>query len=287
MTRRLKQYEVLSWASSFLKKHQCEERIGEYLLQHYLGLSRSAFYANMHEVIPPEIVQRLKKDLKAHVTTGIPLQHLTGMEYFFDRPFLVNKHVLIPRPETEELVNHVLHIIAQTYFDKPITIADIGTGSGVIGITLALHLPQATLYATDISTKALSVAKENANRLQAPVHFLHGDYLQPLIMKQQSVHIIVSNPPYVAPSEAQTLSKTVKHDPDIALFATEKGTAAYRIIVEQSKYVLKPSGIIAFEIGYKQAKIVRSIIKKVYPTSDVYVLKDINGKDRIVIAYIK
>src|SRR5690625_5471283 len=122
ISRRLKQYEVLSWASSFLKKHQCEERIGEYLLQHYLGLSRSAFYANMHEVIPPEIVQRLKKDLKAHVTTGIPLQHLTGMEYFFDRPFLVNKHVLIPRPETEELVNHVLHIIAQTYFDKPITI---------------------------------------------------------------------------------------------------------------------------------------------------------------------
>lgn len=285
MTKRMKQYEVLQRASSFLKKHGCEERVAEILLQHYVQQSRSTFYAHMHEYISPNIIKKLMTDLKTHVETNIPVQHLTGYEYFYGRKFAVNEHVLIPRPETEELVKHTLDFISEIFSNEPITLVDIGTGSGVIAITLALHLSQATVYATDISKKALVVAKQNAIAHKAPVSFFCGDYGQPLIDQKLSAHIIVSNPPYIAKSELPSLSRTVKNfDPALALFADEEGTAAYRKIVEQSKDILKKSGVLAFEIGHMQGDIVRSIIKHVYPMSNVRILSDINGRDRIVIA---
>src|SRR5690625_1641108 len=116
MTKQMKQFEVLNWASLFLKKNNCEPKIAEILLLHYLQVTKSKFYLNMHDVVEDHIIDRFKKDIIRHVRTGVPVQHLTGYEYFYGRKFIVNEHVLIPRPETEELVQHVIRA-ARQYFN--------------------------------------------------------------------------------------------------------------------------------------------------------------------------
>lgn len=279
-----KQYEVLKWASLFLEEHRREPRVGEILLQHHLGLSRTEFFMNMRETIPNDVYEAFRMDLEKHATTGIPLQHLTGYEEFFGRRFTVNEHVLIPRPETEELVQLVLNE-ANHLQEKSLRIADVGTGSGIIAITLALELHGTEVYATDISDNALAVAKGNAEKLGADVQFFQGDFLEPIICENLTVDILVSNPPYIAESEREDLSDTVKNfDPDIALFADEQGLAAYRKIIHQAGTVLSPGGLIAFEIGYTQGDAVKKLILEKFPTSKVDIHQDINKKDRIITA---
>ncbi|RDW20532.1 peptide chain release factor N(5)-glutamine methyltransferase [Oceanobacillus chungangensis] len=278
-----KQYEVLKWASLFLEKHNREPRVAEILLQHYLNVTRSTFYMKMQDPVAAPIIEKFKEDIMKHAETGIPVQHLTGVESFYGREFLVNQNVLIPRPETEELVQYVINDAAQDYDGQALTIVDVGTGSGAIAISLALELPNATVYATDISTDALHVAKENAARLQAKIHFLEGNFLEPFIDGGIQADIIVSNPPYIAKTEM--LADTVKDfDPALALFADEDGLAAYKQIINQAQKVAKQNTALAFEIGYTQADAVSSIIEHTFPTSEVQTIQDINGKDRIIAA---
>ncbi|ASK62070.1 protein-(glutamine-N5) methyltransferase, release factor-specific [Virgibacillus phasianinus] len=274
----MKQYEVLQWASLFLEKHHRETHVGELLLLHYLGTSRSAFFANMREPVPSEIVNTFKQSITLHAETGMPIQHITGAESFYGREFIVNKDVLIPRPETEELIEHIL----QNAKDEPQTIADIGTGSGIIAITLALELPLAKVYATDLSKSALDIAKQNAKRLGANVTFMQGDFVQPVVDKGINPDILVSNPPYIAPADESLLSDTVrKFDPHLALFADENGLAAYKQIIHSMPPSVKKT---VFEIGHEQGRAVSQLIKNKYPKADVAVIKDINGHDRIISA---
>lgn len=279
MKQPTKQYEVLQWASLFLENYQREPRVADILLQHYLQVERTKFYAMMHDTISDDIIEQYKAAIKAHAVSGVPVQHLTGYEVFYGREFAVNKNTLIPRPETEELVQHVIQK-AKTH---PLTIVDVGTGSGIIAITLALELPHATVYATDISRAALEVAEKNAKELKANITFLQGDFLQPVIAENIQADIIVSNPPYISRVEATLLSDTVKNfDPELALFAADNGLAAYSRIIEQSKQVVKSDTMLAFEIGDTQGEAVCTLIKKAYPASVVQTIKDINKKDRIV-----
>src|SRR5690625_2736585 len=177
MKKNKKQFEVLQWASLFLEKNNCEQAIAEILLQHHLAVSRAQFYMMMQEPIPEQIMERFQADIQAHVDTGIPVQHLTGYEYFYGRKFFVNEHTLIPRPETEELVYHVIQVVKKSVKKTACTVVDVGTGSGVIAISLALELENAQVFATDISKKALRMAKKNAKHLGAQVSFMHGDFL--------------------------------------------------------------------------------------------------------------
>lgn len=279
-----KQYEVLRWASVFLEENNRESRVAELLLQHHLGVTRSQFFMNMQEHIPVEVYEAFKADIEKHATTGIPLQHLTGYEEFYGRRFSVNEHVLIPRPETEELVQHVIQAVDKVP-NQNLQLVDVGTGSGVIAITLALELPDVEVSATDISPEALQVAKANAASLQANVTFHQGDFLEPLSYQQKTVDIIVSNPPYIAESEREELSDTVElYDPDLALFAEDDGLAAYKKIIQQAKSVLKEDGLIAFEIGYTQGEAVKKLLLDSFPQSEVKLIQDINGKNRIIIA---
>lgn len=280
----MKQFEVLKWASSFLKEHNCEEPIAEILLQHHLNVSRPTFYMNMQAEVPSVIITKFKKDIHNHVETHIPVQHLTGYEFFYGRKFGVTKHTLIPRPETEELVLHVIEEVKRTNYQQPI-IVDIGTGSGVIAITLALEIPDAIVYATDISKEALKVAKKNAEELQAEVIFYQGNFLQPILDQAVNPNIIVSNPPYIAKADKATLSSTVKDfDPALALFANDNGLAAYNEITSLSTKLLRPPQMIVYEIGYQQGEEVSRIITHLYPQSTVKVIQDINGNNRIVSA---
>ncbi len=281
----MKQYEVLQRASLFLEQHNRETNVAALLLQHYLHVSRSEFFMKMRDPVPDAVVQQFQDAVKAHAETGVPIQHIIGHEIFYGRTFHVNEHVLIPRPETEELVHHVIKQVKHD--NQPLTIVDIGTGSGIIACTLALELKNCTVYATDISEKALTVAKNNANQLGANVTFLQGDFLQPLIDKQIKADIVISNPPYIPRSEESTLSDTVKlYDPELALFAEENGLAAYREIITKLPHTITDHAYAAFEIGYQQGASVTAFLENQFPESTVNVIQDINGKDRIVAAEI-
>lgn len=282
----MKLYEVLNWASLFLEKNNCEPKVADILLQHHLQITATEFYLLMHEPVSEEIVERLKKDVQAHVQIGIPVQHLTGYEYFYGRKFYVNEHVLIPRPETEELVQRVINDI-QTDKQHNIKIVDIGTGSGVIAITLALELPDVHVYATDISEEALKMANKNAQYHKATVTFLQGNFLQPLIDQQLTVDYIIANPPYIKQTDKDSLSRTVKNfDPVLALFAGEDGLDAYRNIISMIPKISESHSKVFFEIGHDQGEEVSQLLSDQFPNSHIQVIKDINGKDRIVCAQL-
>lgn len=280
----MKQYEVLKRASLFLEKHQRETRVAQLLLEHHLGLSRAAFFLNMQESVPENIYEAFFADIKKHAETGVPVQHLMGYEVFYGRSFSVDNYVLIPRFETEELVQHVLKMTKNDQ-RKLKRIVDVGTGSGVIAITLALELEGVEVVATDISSEALKVAKQNASTLGAQVEFFEGSFLEPLISQGIRVDFIVSNPPYIAEAEREELADTVKNfDPALALFADENGLAAYKNIVKQAEKVLKPDGLLAFEIGHTQGREIKQLIQETYPQAVVDIIQDINKKDRIILA---
>lgn len=283
MEKSLKQYEVLQWASSFLIANEREERIAEILLQHHLGMSRAAFYANMQQIISTDVLAVFKEDVINHIETGVPVQHLMGTASFYGREFKVNQHVLIPRFETEELVEAVFHSIRQKVKNEELIVADVGTGSGVIAITLKLLLPSLRIIATDISKEALQVAKRNAANYNVDVEFLEGDFLLPLLERKLVPNVIVSNPPYIKYSDREMLKDTVKdYDPELALFAKDEGLYAYKTIVSQAKAYRQSLKKLFFEIGYDQAEEVTNILHAAFPEAALSVLQDINKKNRIV-----
>jgi len=243
----------------------------------------------MQKEIPNQIIKRFEQDIKKHALSGIPVQHLTGYEYFYERKFTVNRHVLIPRFETEELVQHVIGLVQKYHQNEQVTIVDVGTGSGIIGITLALELTNAIVYATDISVAALHTAKNNAKLHHAEVRFLQGDFLQPVIDSKINPHYIISNPPYISEEEKRLLKDTVKDfDPELALFATDHGLGAYKKILSQINLLPeKQNRYICLEIGHTQASAVTCLIKQQLQLHEISTLQDINGKDRIISAHLQ
>ncbi|GEM00989.1 release factor glutamine methyltransferase [Halolactibacillus halophilus] len=276
--------EALNWASLFLKRHNREEKVGELLLIHVLGLSRLEFLMRLQDPMAPEKYDMFKQMVESHATTGIPLQHLTGEEQFYDRTFTVTKDTLIPRQETEELIYYLLEDLNK----RPhlTDVVDVGTGTGVLGITLKLERPNLNVSAVDISDAALGVAKANAKRLAADVTFWSSDFLSALIETGQSVDVIVSNPPYIPYSDLDSLSDTVKNfDPHLALFSEEDGLYSYRTIINEAKQVLRPHGLLAFEIGYNQQEAVTALIRSAFPDAIVETKQDMFGRDRMVFMY--
>ncbi|GAB4074817.1 peptide chain release factor N(5)-glutamine methyltransferase [Barrientosiimonas marina] len=274
-----KLHEVLRRASLFLDDNRREPKVAELLLEHYLDVDRTAFFAMMRDPVPEDVLQRFWSAVEAHAQTGVPLEHLTGYAPFYGRDFRVTGDTLIPRPETEELTQ----LAVQTASPEPFTIADIGTGSGSIAVTLALELPQAAVYATDLSTKALEVARYNAAQMEADVTFFEGDYGKPLLEQGLQVDMLVSNPPYIALDEKSTLSDTVKNfDPEEALFAGDDGLAGYRTIVNQLPRLVKPHGYCLLEVGSQQAQTVQCLLQGAFPESHVAIVQDISQKDRMV-----
>jgi release factor glutamine methyltransferase len=279
-------YEVLTWASSFLKQHGKEERAGELLLCHHLQITRAQLFARLRDPIDENVRQSFEADVRKHVYEHVPVQHLIGFEQFYGRPFLVNRNVLIPRPETEELVEGVLTRIAQLFpKNTTLDVVDVGTGSGAIAITLALENESLRVAAIDIAPEALEVAKRNAERLGADVAFICGDLLQPLIEANRKVDVVVSNPPYIPENEIASLSPVVKdYEPLRALSGGKDGLDFYRRFARELPFVLKERALVAFEVGAGQGETVAAILRQTFPQAEVEVVFDINGKDRMVYA---
>lgn len=284
MTKSRKIFEALNGASSFLKSKGREEAVVRILLQHELGLSHAGLLSSMRDEIEEAAFERFWSKVEQHAA-GIPVQHLTGTEEFYGRTFAVNEDVLIPRPETEELVEETLKLAAELFPDNRPSIADIGTGSGIIAITMKCELPGSRVTATDISEKALAMAERNAAKLGAEVNFQLGDLTEPI--RDRKWDIILSNPPYIAHEEAADLADTVHdYEPHSALFADNNGLALYEKMAEQLPDLLNKPGIIGFEIGYQQGTAVESLLKTAFPDGKVYIKKDINSNDRMAFCII-
>ena len=215
------------------------------------------------------------------LTKGMPLQHITHTQEFMKMDFYVDENVLIPRPDTEILVEETIKI-AQT-MERP-KILDLCTGSGAIAISLKKYIPSAQVYAVDISKKALEIAKKNAHRLEAEVKFIESNLFEKI--KNEKFDIIVSNPPYIKKSDINYLSQEVQTEPQIALDGGYDGLDFYRKISYQAIDYLKFGSYLCFEIGYDQKEEVLEILKGIEHYTKTYCKKDLCGNDRVVITQV-
>lgn len=217
---------------------------------------------------------KCKKNIKKY-NKGVPLQYILKKSYFYNNEFYVNKNVLIPRPETEILIEKLYNAIKDK---KNINILDIGTGSGIIAITLKKLIPTSSVDAIDISKKALKVAKYNAKKNNTNINFIHSDLYQNINKKYD---VIVSNPPYIS-YDGIVDYNVKKYEPSIALFAKNNGLEYYKRIIKDIDKYLKKDGILAFEIGYDQKDV---IIKELNKDNKykINTYKDYNNFDRVMI----
>ena len=208
------------------------------------------------------------------------VQYIVGNVNFYGYELDVNKNVLIPRRETEELVYEVIN--RSKNFNNPVII-DVGTGSGAIAITLSKEL-KSHVYASDISPDALIVAKKNCTKTKADITFYEGDMLKPYIDNNIKVDIIVSNPPYIKLDEE--IEDVVKNnEPHLALYAQDNGLEYYKKILSRAKEILNDKFLIAFEVGNTQANDIKNIVKKYFKDVKVEVKKDLSDNDRMFFVY--
>ena len=263
----------------------------ELLLLHVLSRDRTWLYAHPEEQILDVDAERFFA-LVARRAAGEPTQHLTGKQEFWGLEFEVTPDVLIPRPETEHLIEVTLDRLAVrqlragrklTLSGEGLQIADIGTGSGCIAISLAKELPTATIYATDISSAALAVAQRNAmcHNVADRVRFLEGNLLD---MVATQLDLIASNPPYIGRREATTLMREVRdHEPEIALCGGEEGYEFYADLITQSAAHLKPTGLLVLELGHNSLPAVQPLLDAPAWTN-VAVTNDLAGIPRVITA---
>jgi release factor glutamine methyltransferase len=259
----------------------------ELLLAHVLGVNRAAILAWPDRVLTPKELTRYR-NLTARRAGREPLAYITGHREFFGLDFAVDPRVLIPRPETELLVEHALRIARHMARQaaRPLQIADVGAGSGAIAVTLAVHLPQVTVYALDGSAGALAVAGENARRHSVAdrVHGLEGDLLAPL---PGAADIITANLPYVTTGEWEGLLPEIRdHEPRAALDGGPDGLSLIRRLLETAAPYVQPGGSILLEIGASQGIAVTNLARVSFPQADVRLVQDYAGLDRLVIASI-
>ena len=270
--------QAITKACLLLRRQGKEESLARFLLMYILDESPQLFSNSLSEQMSKEIENKYFSLIEKHIKEDVPLSHLVGFEYFYDRKYKVTKDVLSPRMETEELIYKVIEYINTSNKNK-FKILDLCTGSGIIAITLKKELEQVSVdvIASDISKEAIEVAKENSQSHDATIKFIKSDIFNNI---DDKFDIIVSNPPYIDRKDKVTMQDNVlKYDPHLALFAEEEGMYFYRKIIEQANDYLNENGVIFFEIGYDQKdKIIKLADMNGY-SAEVY--KDINGRDRM------
>lgn len=270
--------QVLSCARGILAENSIEDAPleCELLLRHALNLSRTQLYLGLDHELRPKQEEAFWHLLKRRLD-GEPTAYITGHREFYGLDFYVDHRVLIPRPESELLVETALGL-AQNY---PLsTIAEVGTGCGAIAISLALSLPEAKIYATDISAAALEVALVNCQKhgVVDKVHLLHGNMLDPL---PEAVDLIIANLPYVKQSELARMG-SARFEPRLALDGGSDGTERIRQLCRQAGGKLRPSGFLLLEIGQGQKRAVTAFLHTLFPNGKIEVVPDLSGIDRVV-----
>lgn len=248
-------------------------RTADSLLGFLLGCERSQLFAHPERALSIKEAEQFQL-LVARRLSGEPTQYILGVREFFDREFAVNPAVLIPRPETELLVEAVLENTRATA-----RVIDVGTGSGCIAVTLACERPAWDVFAVDVSAAALETAQRNARRHGAIVCFSEGDLLESVA--DDSIDVVVSNPPYVAERDRPTLSGEVRREPELALFAGVEGLDVYRRLIPAAARALKPGGLLALELGYDSLPGVLALLEG---WDDIETRPDLAGIARIALA---
>ena len=246
-----------------------------------MGIDRATFHASLDRELSDEDAEAFERTVQRRIE-GEPLSYITGHREFYGLDFVVTPEVLVPRQETEFLVEAVLEYARSRAEDEDaLTIADIGTGSGCVAAALASHLPNAAVYSTDVSREALRVAGENVWRhgLDGRVRLRHGDLFEAL---DGPVDVVVSNPPYLSDDEAVDLPLDVQREPRVALVAGSDGMdVLLRLIVGAREYV-KPGGLLALEIDPRRVEAVESLVEQAFTGGQVAVIKDHAGLERVV-----
>ena len=275
--------DILQWTTAYFqeKKIQNPRLTAEVLLAHTLQQDRMYLYVHYDQPLESEERRHFKALILKRVQ-GTPTQYLTGVQEFWSLAFRVTPAVLIPRPETEHLVELALNLARS--FSQP-AILDLGTGSGAIAISLKHELPHANIYASDLSEAALTIARENAQSLLAAgrqMTFFQGDLFAPF--SEMTFDLIVSNPPYISESDYAALACEVReHEPKLALYAGKDGLDVYRCLVAQAPAHLNPHGCVLVEIGFGQKDAVVRIFEQ-HHFSIERIVKDYAGIERVIAA---
>lgn len=270
--------DILKEAKASLSISGKESRLASILMEEMFGMNLTQLMLHGEEPMPEADLHAFEQALK-RVMNNEPYQYVLGSAYFYDAYFKVTPDTLIPRPETEELVDYIL----KHEDDNGSVVADIGTGSGVIGLTLQKHWQENQVFLSDISYEALEVAKLNGKEQGIEPTYLHGDLFEPFIERGIKLDILVSNPPYISQEERHLMSPSVlKYEPMTALFAEDQGLYLYKAMISNLPSVLKTNGRVYFEIGFSQGQPLLRFIEKTWPNTDAKVIKDINGNDRIL-----
>ncbi|MCR3906026.1 MAG: peptide chain release factor N(5)-glutamine methyltransferase [Tenericutes bacterium] len=255
--------------------HNKEEEAAKLLLMELSNQEPHQFFTNLKSEVPKTLEIDFLNKLDQYLVSNIPVQHLIGHSYFYGYKFKVNQHVLIPRGETEQLVEHVLYYYDKYFIDQKIIVLDLGTGSGCIGIALSLEEENMNVTVSDISEEALKVAKDNQHDLKANVKIIQSDLFENI---SDAFDIIVSNPPYIPDTES--VQDIVSKEPKVALYGGLLGVDFYEKIITNSKNHLKEHSLIAFEHGFQQKQRIFEIAKKHFPNAHIVQVKDLAGKDR-------
>jgi release factor glutamine methyltransferase len=285
--------ELLNWSTTYLREHDIENpRLNaELLLAHSLNRSRESLYTRLHDPSNQEGKENLEHLIQRRVS-GEPLQYILGHQEFWSINLKVDPRVLIPRPETEVLVEQSLSILLGNFPRSTLYVLEIGTGSGAIAISLAKEVRDLFIVATDISGEALLLAKENA-RSAGVVHqitFVKGDLFGcfRLMREKGPFDLILSNPPYIHRSEIQRLAREIKdHEPIVALDGGEDGIDFYRGIISQASSYLREGGWLLLEVGENQGGKVSGLIEREGFFSSPERIKDFSGIERVVKAQRK
>ena len=280
--------QMLHWTAEYLDKKGIEHgRLNaERMLGHALGKRRLELYLEYDRPLAPNELSAYKTLLRER-TNGLPLQYVLGETEFFSLPFSVRPPVLIPRPETEILVQTALDRLRR--MEGPLAVADVGAGSGNIAVALASNFDTLTIYATDCSAEAIALAKENArrNRVSDSITFLCGDLTSPLepLSLSNGLHAILSNPPYVRTDEWNVLPPEIRdHESRTALDGGPDGLHFYRRLAACIVRYLTPKGFLAVEVGDGQSEAVQEILRSESSLSEIEVIEDLNGIARVIIA---
>ena len=281
---------LLKEGVNILKKSATDTPIldSEILLAYALGCSREKLILDWDKQIDGSIARRYLDFIKMRAA-GKPVQYITGHQEFMGLDFFVGEGVLIPRPDTEITVLKVLELLKGKKMPK---IADLCTGSGAIGVSLAYYIEDSFVYAADISKVALEYCENNAvnNNVMNRMKILNGDLAKPLFIEglEGELDVLVSNPPYISKREMAELPDSVRYyEPHLALFGGESGLDFYEKILNDAPILLKKGGILIFEIGYNQGKAIKRMIEKTGYFIDINIEKDLAGLDRCVFCYLK
>ena len=271
--------EVLQATTAYLKKRNVENpRLNaEHLMAHALGRKRIELYLDFERALTETELAPLRGLVKRR-SEGEPLQHLLGTVEFCGLTFLCDKRALVPRPETEQLVE----LVETRIENRELRIVDVGTGSGVIALSLAAKMPEAQVLGVDVSEDALALAQENAARLNLSerVQFLKSRLLENI---EGAFDLIVANLPYVSIQDRHTLSLEVLHDPEVALFAGAQGDELVSELIDQAQFRLRPGGLLALEIGLGQSEALLSALAE-KNFRDISSKNDYNGVTRFLFA---